>query len=673
METNLASCDLFKDNSTGEFYRVLSIDPNDRLVDLFQCHHKIDECGLNFTKSYDEVLELIHNNKFTLQDDDPFIRQPTNRNPSARAIEIAEKTKKFFDVINNYPIEDLVEPTIRWQIIKQACGESKASIMSGIKWIKKFFNGGMTESSLDPNYERCGAPGQDRNSGIPKKYRLYVTRGYKTFYLDKGFNLKDAWRATKRKYKKQFENFKLELHVFRFQGERKFSIAVTKETRLGWRDYQNNRRLSTGRANDIADGPCVVYQIDSSVRDIQLVSSYDKTQFIGKATFYVVSDVWSRAIISVYITLDNPSYIAAANALFLAFSDRTSLYERVGLDLKYFRFKKRSIPREIVADRAELLSPKANVLLKEIGVKAIGNTKRYSPKQKGNVEKLIDLIQKRVKSNFLGKGQVLKDDGKRLATNTRKEACITLNQLIKITLITVDEYNNDHPIISYVLTSEMVKDKVNKIPAEMYEWGIKNKVGTEKHKDQKTLWYNLLEREEKKPIKTGVVLNGQTYTPISDADRDILQNIFLKAKKEKVTLAYDPRSYKNVCWLFQGRIIPLRLLGKDDAQYDNPWELIGSNSYYSEQDRFLQGREEDIREQNDNEVEKILNEGTQNSSKKKGKNKVKTKGSRAAKRFENEMNRQSATTVAPEEVSTSKNKSTKLKSKWLNNLKKANR
>lgn len=671
MMINLASCDVLKDKTTGEYFRVLSTDYEAGLIDLFQCHNRIKDCVLPFSRPLEEIHELITNNKFQLEESDPFARthKPSS---SSRFLEITKQTKAFFDVLEKYPIEDLLVETLRWQIIKEGAKIAKISIVTGFKWIKKYFNYGMTECSLDPNYERCGAPGEERNSGTPQKYRKYIIQGYKRFHLDKALPLKNAWRATKRKFKKQFEGFKLPEHVFRFLGERKYPIAIRQELRLNWKEYQNNHSLLRGRSNDIAEGPCVVYQIDSTVRDIQLVSSFDKDQFIGKATFYIVSDVWSRAIIAIYITLDNPSYISAANALYTALTDKTALYERVGLDLKHLQFNTRSLPVEIVADRAELLGPKADAIIKNLKIRSIGNTKRYSPIQKGNVEKLIDTVQRRVESTFLERGQVLKDNGKRGAKNTQEEACITLKQLIKITLITVDEYNNNHVIKDYPLTADMVKDKVNKIPAELYRWGIRKKLGRERHADQKKLWYSLLEQKEISASKRGVIqFNKQKYVPIDKGQQKIIQQHVLRFPGQKFAIAFDPRNYKNVSCLYQGMIIPLRLLGKDDVLYENEWEVIGSNTYYSQQDKELQEKEESVREINDEAIENIINENYYG----KDSPKRKTKGASSAKSLERAINREAITdnSISKTKTVSKTVKSPKQKSKWLNTLKKANR
>lgn len=663
---------VLKKESTNEIFRVSFINYSHNQIFLFRCSD--NSIKSKFPKSFklDGLNKALDKGKYTLLEDDPYSKSQSDSSKEHQP-SYFKKAIIFFDDIINGDMELLMYENTRWKAIRKACRKANAANQSGLNWMKLLFNHGFNLNSLRPKYENCGAPKKDRNSGLPQKIRTKLIACYLKFHLEVGMFLKDAWKNTKPEIEKldkdAVKKFKITRSTFRHHGEKKYPKDERDRIRKGETHHNNNERMLRGRAIDDVDGPCYRYQIDSSVRDIQCVLSYDRNQFIGKATFYIVSDVWSGAIIGVYLTLDPPSYVAAAYALYIALTDKRKLYKSLDLDLKHLTFNKRGIPFEIVADRAEFLGPKSNNIMKICGIRSIGNTVAYSPIQKGNVEKIIDLVQDRARSAFLGNGQVFPNDGQRMAKDTQIEATVTLEELYRITLILVNEYNT---VVkpNYELAEEMLVAKIDKIPARIYEWGIKNDLGKERHKSPNDLQYVFYEPEPDLSIsKKGVRINKQDYVPVdSDESKELKR---LAAAGQKIDIVFNPVKYQECFWMHNNQMIPLRLRGKKDIRFKNRWEAKAVNRSSNERVNELKEIQETVEIENDKEIKGIIKKGAEKQTK------VQKKGARKGKAFQRAIDKQkrysglSGSTQfksqQPSPVTTKKRKS-----KWFSEMKEIN-
>lgn len=654
-----------KDFTTGDVLRVIDINIINDEAHLFNCLPRIQDCTMPYPISLIELGDMI-NEKKILPIEDPYIRHVNEQDLTEKEIRIRDRAHNAaMDVINS---EDIYSPVLRNKLVKAVCKKYKISKPTMYKILKKYWRNGMNSNALLPEFNKCGASSKERNCGISQEVRKLIRKGFKEFVIDKKYTIRTAYKETIRMhYKQDKHGEKFKFHTFYLHGRSAFSDERIKRSKNSESGFDSNERLLRGRSNDIVNGPCKLYQIDSTKRDIRIVSSLNPNQCIGRSIFYAVQDVWSRAIVGILITLDNPSYMAAAQALFISFRTKELLIKELGLGPDHLGWSNSFIPDELVADRAEFLGPKSDQVVKNLGI-GLGNTAAYRPDLKGNVEKIIDIIQERVRHLFLGKGQVLKNDGKRTAKDTTREACVTLEQLYQITWIVANEYNNFHWIEDYPLTDEMVRDGVKKIPCELHKWGIQQNKGVERTRDEKTLWFNLIESRSVVPNKKGIRLNKQEYVPVEEDAFKILQNLICAPKVKGVRIIYDPRVYRNIYWIYNETFIKLRLRGQDDVQYSNEWEAVATNESYNEMRNQSQDIELDKSNANNSLIEKII---PNNKNRKPI-----TKNSRSANSLQREFNRASIQNIT--EDTTTKKPSTAIlpiknkHSKLLTKLKKVN-
>jgi hypothetical protein len=212
----------------------------------------------------------------------------------------------------------------------------------------------------------------------------------------------------------------------------------------------------------------------------------------------------------------------------------------------------------------------------------------------------------------------------RLATDSAEEATVTLEELYEITWIIVNEFNNAHWIDDYPLSAEMVRDRVKKIPADIHRWAIANNLGKERTIDQRTLYLSTLESHPVTPNRKGFRLNKQDYVPIDPKAFDMFENAINETVVKRTELVFDPGNYRAIYWKRDGKFHKLRLRGENDAVYGNEWEVLSANELYNEMKKEAQSTEQDVRNENNEEIEGRIND-------KKATGKRKTKNSRAGK------------------------------------------
>jgi hypothetical protein len=618
---------LFKNTATGDKVRLIDINYQTERAMMFNCLKHITDCGMPYSIPLSELGTMIAENQLEIVDD-CYIRNVDDKDLSKRQIEIRDRAYEAIRDIVDSP--DIFSPILRLRLVKKVRKRTKLSKPTIYKYIKKYWLHGMNINALLPDWELCGAAGCERESGVSDKTRKIIRKTFKEFVIDKQFSVDTALKYVNKEYKKEL-GCKLEYHTFYLHGRSAFPEEDLRRAKNGDKYFEANERMLSGRSNDIVDGPCKLYQIDSTPRDIRIVSSLNRNQYIGKPTFYVVVDAWSRAVVGVLITLDNPSYITACQALFIAFRSKDVLIRELGLGPEHLGWSNSFLPIELVADRAEFLGPKADNIIRNFKIR-IGNTSAYRPDLKGICEKIIDLVQERVWHLFLNRGQISSKEGHRMAKDTREDATVTLDELYQITWIVVNEHNNYHWIDEYPLTDQMVADGVKKIPAEIHKWGIEHNLGSERMADEKTLWFNLMDSTEAIPSRKGVRLNKQDYVPEGKVEFKLMEQLILKPTVKPVKIIFDPRVYKNIYWVHNDAFIKLRLRGDDDVQYQNIWEYQTNNEAYNEMKKEAKATEADMMMANNEIIEGIIEENLTNQRKSK-------KNSKSAKSLEAEFNR----------------------------------
>lgn len=248
-----------------------------------------------------------------------------------------------------------------------------------------------------------------------------------------------------------------------------------------------------GNAAYWVTGPGEEFQLDETPFDEEAVSAFDPTRQkkIGKPTIYFVKDRWSRCIVGVYITTQNPSYDTVKEALFNCSREKGSFFQELGLPFDSDLFSMNGNPLVLRVDRAEFhnrISEGPVTCSVPITIKF---TRTGRGDDKGMIEKMFDTWSQ----FFQGLSPAHQTKSRRdIATQiARRNACLTISELYEVAVVYIIHYNHHHEIKNFPAPLQMKQDGIPPIPARLWEWGIKYRPGYLQAIPSESLYLELLE------------------------------------------------------------------------------------------------------------------------------------------------------------------------------------
>ncbi len=306
--------------------------------------------------------------------------------------------------------------------------------------------------------------------------------------------------------------------------------------RLGEKEHNLTQRAILGKSNDNVYGPGSLYQIDSTIADVYVVSSNNYKAIIGRPTLYLVVDVFSRMIVGFHVDTRSASLEMARLALYCAVSDKVEYCKSLGISIKPGEWIASNLPAALLADRGELMGKEAQKLADRINIR-LENTPPYRADLKGIVERALGLLQQNAKP--LLPGYVEKNFGKRGAPDYRLKAVLTIQDIRKI----ITEYirmHNQKILEHYELSEAMLRDQVIPTPNNIWNWGISKCSGVLGTFLKGELKFAFMSVDVGRVSGEGIKYKNIRYT----CTKAIQEHWFEKARNKgwKIRLLFDPRN-----------------------------------------------------------------------------------------------------------------------------------
>lgn len=549
---------------------------------------------------------------------------------------------------------------------KELAHEHQMSRWTTKRIILKYWKGGKSKLALLPDLIYSGGKGKTRNvlsakRGRPNKYNnnnvnvdakigKQIEQAYKKFYIQvEQASLNTAYLNYLRvKYpsqvkNKDFTNVPTKIQ-FRYWGEKAFSVQERITGKKGLKIFNKDFRITTESSLINTVGPGSLFQIDSTKADIELVSSIDREIPIGGPTLYFVSDVFSRMIVGVLVTLEEPSYYIGARALYNTMISKSQLCKEEGLDeinnlkISDEQWPCHYLPDTIVADRAELLGNQSNNIIRDLGI-TIENTAAYRADLKGVVENHFKVIHTKIKGLKGNRGFKSTNHKQRGVRDARKDAILTLKEYYAIIIQEVLAYNNSKVLESYPLDSDMIIDGVSPVPIELWNWGIQNRSGKLRSSNILNLKEKLLPKGEAKLSKDGIYFKKGWYNIMHKEVNN--KQLLLQDKKLAVEVSFDPFNLEKIHLHSNSELLECSVSKSRSPLYikANMWEIdsineIISKKRYTDSSHSISQSVESM-----DFAEKIFQKAEKERKKKKSTS-LKPKNIRENKDKEKELNRQ---------------------------------
>lgn len=372
-------------------------------------------------------------------------------------------------------------------------------------------------------------------------YQSLMNKYYPETYLEDGILKQRIIDEKDRPTRRQF---------FYYVG--KIMDAAKKyEVEHGFKDAVNNIR---GLHSDtVADLELIAvgerYEIDETETDITLVSRYDRNQVIGRGILYFAVDVASKAIVGFQLGLDNNSWCGAELVLLNMVEDKVEVCGRAGRYIKEEEWPISGVlPRQILVDNgSEYMSYDFEKFGMENGIEIL-----YAPSRGGSFKGNVEQKFRQFMRANAGKipGEIRKDA---YGQPHLKEACLTIEDLLKIVIEFIIYYNNT-PLTTYPWDETVLQSGIEPTPANVWRLKASQANMLRRVQDMDAYKYSLLSKGTASITREGIVFNKVIYTCDAEWLDQKMCNVKQKGR-EKLEIRYDKRNMECIYFMIDRKIV----------------------------------------------------------------------------------------------------------------------
>lgn len=471
----------------------------------------------------------------------------------------------------------------RTPIVYQAVEEYNVSYNTIKNYLIRYYQHNQSRMALVPLFKNIGGRGKQKSISNKKRGRPCDTGGIniddevikqfttglnKYYFNERKTSLKTTYELIIRDYyvkeyitekdqripilkdKSEMPKYSQFLYWFKKLNSEKNEVVK----RDGLRKYnQNNRAIigsSTQEVNDL--GSNSLWQIDSTICDIYLMNS-DRTTLISRPVLYVIIDVYSRLIISAYVTLESfNSYSGAMMALLFGMSMKSKIeyFKKYGIDISEEEMPS-AIPQNIVGDRGEILNNKIVSAISNLGI-GIQQTPPYRADFKGIVERAFGNINHKFKPFADGIIVNGKNMIQRGSLDYRLKSNLTLEDFTKIVLKCMIFHNTSHVLSEDIIKEMEIDGNLPKIPINIYRYGIENKKGIVRTLPDEVIKINVLPVIEVLVTEKGVAMKKLFYV----SEYTLRNSWHSKARTKgnySIKVSYNPLDLSEIYYVEEDR------------------------------------------------------------------------------------------------------------------------
>ncbi len=437
---------------------------------------------------------------------------------------------------------------------KEVYGISESSIK---RLFCEYLKSGKIVDSLIPKIYNCGAKGKERTSNkeagfIGEEIKRIFKEGINKYYnTPKKNNKKICYELIVRDYLKSNPNSNIpniKQFYYWFKKITKDDKRNEIAKRYGDRVYQQKGRAIIGNSIQDTLGPGELYQIDSTILDVYLVSKLNRNIIVGRPVLYLVVDVYSRMIVGMNATIEPfNSYEGAKGALINAMTDKVTYCKKNGIEIKKEDWDVNCVPSRILADRGELLSSNIENAISNLGI-LIQQTSPYRGDQKGIVEKSFERIQSYIKPFVDGVVENKFNIVQRGNEDYRLRANLNMEDVTKIIIHSVLFYNKSHVLNHYESDGINIENNIPKIPNKIWEYGVKTKKGLLRELPEEIIKINLLHNKEVSVTAKGIRFNKLYYVSKFTLETGFFQKARIEGNY-RIRVSYDPNNLSEIYYI----------------------------------------------------------------------------------------------------------------------------
>lgn len=551
-----------------EVYRILHIDFSfNKIIVIKLATKRLEISALD----YDHFEKMFDSHKIRFIK--YFLHKSYNR-PDALLSEKAQKRRdEAYGLIEEIvcKVPDIFDSQKRGQMIKDLAQTSQRPITTIYNYVRIFLQGGQCPNALVFDFHKQGGLGKERiftdehqkpgrfnedgeHTGVKKtqeivnafeygkellesgkaKTHIDALRELNTKFFSVGYEEEDGNLVPILPPEDELPNIK----QFRFYLQGNLDLAEVKKAAIGENSFNANHRSMHGDSTTMAFAPGSIFGYDCTTVNCYLVSRLDSTRILRRLTLAIGVDFFSHAVVAAQVSLKKESWETYKLAFENTVTDKVLLCEQYKISITKDQWPCAGLSSGALIDRGGAYTKQCEQLRKVTGID-FTVLPPYRPDLKGVVEQLLDIIDELLAGRVPARVPKKRHRGEK---DYRLEACLNIDEFINLLLRAIVHYNNFQYIRDYPSDIYMITDRVNKIPNDLWLWGLKNRGCFLKTIDRDTLRYNLLPTSYASITRNGIFFNGIYY---ECTNSDIQKRILTAAvtnRREEVRISHNPNT-----------------------------------------------------------------------------------------------------------------------------------
>jgi len=344
--------------------------------------------------------------------------------------------------------------------------------------------------------------------------------------------------------------------------------------------FNRSHRGMTDRNWKGVSGPGHTWEIDSTIGDIYLRSSVNRSWIIGRPIVYVIVDVWSTAIVGFYVCLMGPSWNMAKLSLFSSAADQALIGSLWGYEPVLSLNPAPTLCATLLCDRGEYLSQGAS----QTGFKLLPSLS-YAPPYRPDLKGLVEVLH-RIEKDKLYPFVPGAIDARRKEYDLRRfnpnKAVFTVREFAHYLHVIFTEYNltanREHRLDSHMKAADVIST-----PAGLWNWGHQMGIATRRAVSFSDLITTLLPNADATVARNGIMLGRRRYTS-NAVDEQQWAAHARNFGSWKIPTNYFPGSVSTI-WtpkIESSGLIQLNISDQSTASSELTWdEVLDADAYHS--------------------------------------------------------------------------------------------
>ncbi len=285
-------------------------------------------------------------------------------------------------------------------------------------------------------------------------------------------------------------------------------------------------------------------------------------------------------IAGICVRLEGEGWLGVRLALENATSDKVAFCAQYGIDIDEEHWLSGHLPDEVTGDRGPLESSMADEIPGSLEID-LSNTPPRRPDWKGIVEQAFNQMNIRLIHGLPGAVDAKRRPGD---PDYRLKSAYNIRDLTEVLISATLFYNNKHYLARYPMRADMVRDGVKPYPAEIYRWGIENRMGRPRWKDPDEIRVSLLPRDTATITGDGLLYgcDDQLYTCDDPEILKMFHRVKVRGKREPAPIVYEPRCADIVYLRPENGLpsIPLHLKYPESPYRGSDWKEVRDYERY---------------------------------------------------------------------------------------------